>query len=51
MIDRRNFEFLFYGFTVAWLIVFIYLIALIRRGARIRAQLTRCEKMIGDRTP
>jgi CcmD family protein len=43
--DRRNFEFMFYGFTVAWLIVFVYLLTLVRRGSRIRREWERHEAM------
>ena len=39
--DRRNFEYMFYGFTVAWLIVFVYVLTLVRRGNRLRAELQR----------
>jgi CcmD family protein len=39
--DRRNFEFMFYGFTAAWLIVFVYVLTLVRRGSRLRAELKR----------
>jgi CcmD family protein len=39
--DSRNFQFMFYGFTAAWLIVFVYVVTLVRRGSRLRAELKR----------
>jgi CcmD family protein len=44
--DRRNFEFMFYGFTAAWLIVFVYVLTLVRRGRRVRSELARVEGML-----
>jgi CcmD family protein len=41
--DSRNFVFMFYGFAAAWLIIFIYIFTLLRRGTRIRHELRRCE--------
>jgi CcmD family protein len=47
--DSRNFTFMFYGFTAAWLIVFIYVITLVRRGSRIRAELKRQQSLLERR--
>ena len=41
--DHRNFVFMFYGFTAAWLIIFVYVLSLIRRAGRIRDELRRYE--------
>jgi CcmD family protein len=49
--DRRNFEFMFYGFTAAWLIVFIYVVTLVRRGSRIRSELKRYEAILERPNP
>jgi CcmD family protein len=45
--DKRNFEFLFYGFTAAWLIVFAYVLTLLRRSSRLRGELKRLEAISG----
>jgi CcmD family protein len=45
--DHRNFVFMFYGFTLAWLIIFMYVLSLIRRAGRIRAELRRYEASLG----
>ena len=44
--DGRNFVFMFYGFTAAWLIIFVYLFTLIKRAKRIRDELGRHEAML-----
>lgn len=47
--DQRNFTFMFYGFTAAWLIVFVYVLTLVRRGRRIRAEMKRLETLLEGR--
>ena len=44
--DARNFTFMFYGFTAAWLIVLIYVISLARRGARLRRELENVKHLV-----
>lgn len=44
--DTRNFTFMFYGFTAAWLIVLIYVISLARRGARLKKQLEDVQHIV-----
>jgi CcmD family protein len=46
LMDKRNFEFLFYRFTAAWLIVFTYVFTLLRRAGRMRGELKRLEAML-----
>ena len=45
--DQRNFVFMFYGFTAAWLIIFLYVFSLIHRAGRIRDELRRYEAALG----
>jgi uncharacterized membrane protein YciS (DUF1049 family) len=47
--DTRNFTYMFYGFAVAWLIPAIYLITLMLREKRLRDELDRVKRMIGDK--
>ncbi len=47
--DQRNFQFLFYGLGAAWAIVAIYLIVLTQRNQKIRRELERVKRMVGDR--
>ena len=44
--DKRNFEFMFYGFTAAWLLVFVYVFSLVGRARRLRRELKRYEAML-----
>ncbi|MGC2658128.1 MAG: CcmD family protein [Bryobacteraceae bacterium] len=37
--DARNFTFMFYGFTAAWLIVLLYVVSLARRSTRLKREL------------
>lgn len=46
--DARNFTFMFYGFTAAWLIVLLYVISLARRGARLKKELEDVKHLIGS---
>jgi len=44
--DARNFTFMFYGFTAAWVIVLIYVISLARRGARLKRELENVKHLV-----
>ncbi len=46
--DQRNYEFLFYGFLAAWVIVLAYVISIALREKRLRAELDRVKRMIED---
>ena len=39
METARNFTFMFYGFTAAWLIVLLYIVSLARRSSRLKKEL------------
>ena len=44
--DARNFTFMFFGFTAAWLIVLLYVISLARRNARLKKELNDVRHLI-----
>ena len=44
--DARNFTFMFYGFTAAWLIVLVYVISLARRGTRLKKELEDVKQLL-----
>lgn len=46
--DARNFTFMFYGFTAAWLIVLLYVIGLARRGARLKKELDDVKQLVNS---
>ncbi|HYI95847.1 MAG TPA: CcmD family protein [Bryobacteraceae bacterium] len=43
--DSRNFTYMFYGFAIAWLIVMVYVMTLIRRAQSLRRALQRVEQL------
>jgi len=47
--DPREFQFVFAGFVVAWLIVMIYALTLGLRERRLRKELDRVRKMVEKR--
>jgi CcmD family protein len=50
-VDARNFTYMFYGFTAAWLIIMLYVISLARRGARLKKELEDVKQLIrGERS-
>ena len=44
--DARNFQFMFYGFSAAWLVIAIYVISIAARVKNLRAELDRVKKMV-----
>ncbi len=49
MIELRNFQYMFYGFSAAWLIIVLYVFYLVRRERRIQSELSRLKSMMEDR--
>jgi CcmD family protein len=48
--DERNFLYMFYGFTAAWLIVAVYLVLLVMREKRIQGEIDRVRALLEDRS-
>ena len=46
--DTRNFTYMFYGFSVAWLVIMLYVISIAVRERRLRQELDRVKRMIGQ---
>ena len=44
--DARNFTYMFYGFSVAWLVIMLYVISIAVREQRLRQELDRVKRMI-----
>jgi CcmD family protein len=44
--DNQNFEFMFYGFLAAWLIVVVYVVFLAMREGRLKRELDRVRRMV-----
>ncbi len=49
--DARNFTFMFYGFTAAWVIVLFYVISLARRGTRLKKELEDVKQLVNSGQP
>ncbi len=46
--ELRNLTFMFYGFLAAWLIVFLYVISLARRNARLKKELDDVKNLVAS---
>jgi CcmD family protein len=44
--DNRNFEFMFLGFLVAWLIIVVYVVTLATREGKLKRELDRVRRMV-----
>ena len=44
--DNRNFQFMFYGFLAAWLIILAYVLLPAMRERRLRKELDRVRRMV-----
>ena len=51
--SSQNSTFMFYGFTVAWLIIIVYVISIALREKKLRQELDRVKRMVeeGEGTP
>jgi CcmD family protein len=47
--DPRNFQYMFYGFSVAWVIIVIYALSLLGRERKLRDEITRLKIMMGEK--
>jgi CcmD family protein len=47
--DNRNLQYLFYGFTAAWLIIILYVVLLAMRERKLRRELDRVRQMVEKR--
>jgi CcmD family protein len=44
----QNYTFMFLGFTVAWLIIIVYVISIALREKRLREELDRVKRMVEE---
>lgn len=47
--DTTNFLYMFYGFTVAWLVLFAYVVAISVREGKLRKEVENLKRMIEER--
>jgi CcmD family protein len=43
---NNNFDYLFYGFLAAWMIVVVYVVSLAMREGRLKRELDRVRRMV-----
>src|ERR1700685_2669443 len=48
IMSPQNFNFMFYGFTVAWLIIIGYVISIALREKKLRQELDRVKRMVEE---
>lgn len=46
--DERNFTYMFYGFTIAWVVIVGYVLTMVLRENKLRSELERVKHMIED---
>ena len=46
--NPQNYTFMFFGFTVAWLIVIVYVISIALREKKLRQELDRVKRMVEE---
>jgi CcmD family protein len=44
----QNYTFMFLGFTVAWLIIIVYVISIARREKNLREELDRVKRLVEE---
>ena len=47
--DSRNFQYMFYGFLAAWLLIVVYVVSLAVRERRLKRELDQVKAMLEDR--
>jgi CcmD family protein len=47
--DNRNFQYMFFGFLAAWLIIILYVVTLALRERKLRNELDRVRRMVEKR--
>ena len=47
--NPQNYTFMFYGFTVAWLVIVLYVISIALREKKLREELDRVKRMVEER--
>jgi CcmD family protein len=48
-VDFRNLQYLFFGYTAAWIIVIGFVFLLVQRGRRIDRELDRLKALVADK--
>ena len=47
--DERNFQYMFYGFSAAWVIIVVYALTLLSRERKIKDEIGRLKNMLEEK--
>jgi CcmD family protein len=47
--DARNFQYMFYGFSAAWVMIVIYAFTMLARERKIKDEITRLKSMLEEK--
>jgi len=47
--DPRNFQYMFFGFSAAWVIIVIYALTLLSRERKMKEEVTRLKNMLEEK--
>ena len=47
--DPRNFQYMFYGFSVAWLLIVVFAFSMLVRERKIKAEIDRLKSMMAEK--
>ena len=47
--DPRNFQYMFYGFSAAWVLIVIYALTILARERKIKAEIDRLKSMLAEK--
>jgi len=47
--DARNFQYMFYGFSAAWVLIVIYAFSMLARERKIKAEIDRLKSMMEEK--
>jgi len=47
--DPRNFQYMFFGFSAAWVIIVLYALTLLSRERKMREEVTRLKNMLEEK--
>ena len=47
--DPRNFQYMFYGFSAAWVIIVLYALTLLGRERKMKDEIARLKNMLEDK--
>ena len=47
--DSRNFQYMFYGFSAAWVLIVVYALSMLSRERKLRKEIARLKNMLEEK--